>query len=195
MVITHSHPPDRVGVRWLLPGLKVYYIPFLAIAASATLPEFLTFLPYLRVIALRERVDLIHGHASLSSLAHEGVLHAHLMGIRTVFTDHSLFGFADAASILTNKLVEAMLKNVDAAICVSHTGYVFLCVCMYHFTEKPGRRENTVLRSNMKPQDVYVIPNAIVADQFKPATAPPPTDNGSECLYSSSGLKFIVFLQ
>ena len=124
IVITHSHPPDRVGIRWLSPGLKVYHIPFPTIASSATLPNFLTFLPYLRTIALREHVDIIHGHASLSSLAHEGVMHAHHMGIRTVFTDHSLFGFDDAASILTNKLLEGMLSHVDAAICVSHTGHV-----------------------------------------------------------------------
>ena len=55
-------------------------------------------------------------------MGHEGILHAHLMGIRTIFTDHSLFGFADAASILTNKLLAATLKNTDAVICVSHTG-------------------------------------------------------------------------
>ena len=125
-MITHSHPPDRVGIRWLSPGLKVYHIPFPTIASSATLPNFFTFLPYLRTIALRERIDIIHGHASLSSLAHEGVMHAHHMGIRTVFTDHSLFGFDDAASILTNKLLEGMLSHVDAAICVSHTGHVKL---------------------------------------------------------------------
>ncbi|CDO75438.1 hypothetical protein BN946_scf184693.g7 [Trametes cinnabarina] len=125
IVITHSHPPDRVGVRWLLPSLKVYYIPFPTIASSATLPNYFTFLPYLRTIVLREDIELIHGHASLSSLAHEGILHAHLMGVRTVFTDHSLFGFDDAASILTNKLLEAALRNVDAAICVSHTGLAY----------------------------------------------------------------------
>ena len=51
-------------------------------------------------------------------------MHAHHMGIRTVFTDHSLFGFDDAASILTNKLLEGMLSHADAAICVSHTGHV-----------------------------------------------------------------------
>ena len=72
---------------------------------------------------LRESVQLVHAHASLSSLGHEGILHAHHMGIKTVFTDHSLFGFADAASILTNKLLKATLSSVDAAICVSHTGY------------------------------------------------------------------------
>lgn len=121
-MITHSHPPSRVGIRYLLPSLKVYHIPFVTIASSATLPNFLTFLPYLRTILLRERIDLVHGHASLSSLAHEAVLHAHLMHVRTVFTDHSLFGFDDAAVILTNKLLVGALRNVDAVICVSHTG-------------------------------------------------------------------------
>ncbi|KAH9995194.1 transferase [Russula compacta] len=159
IVITHSHPPDRVGIRWLVPGLKVYHIPFPTLVSSATLPNFFTLLPYLRTIILRERITLIHSHASLSSLGHEGVLHAHLLGARTVFTDHSLFGFADAASILTNKLLEGMLRNVDAAICVSYIG-----------------RENTVLRANLLPQSVYVIPNAIVADHFCPARSGPPTD-------------------
>lgn len=45
------------------------------------------------------------------------------MGLRTVFTDHSLFGFADAASILTNKLLKFTLSDVDHVICVSHTWY------------------------------------------------------------------------
>jgi phosphatidylinositol glycan class A protein len=126
IVITHSHPPDRVGIRWLLPGLKVYHIPLATIASSATLPNFFTFLPYFRTILLREHIQLVHGHASLSSLAHEAVLHAHLLGVRTVFTDHSLFGFDDAAAILTNKLLAGALLNVDAIICVSHTGYVLL---------------------------------------------------------------------
>ncbi|KAH9913755.1 hypothetical protein B0H21DRAFT_677028, partial [Amylocystis lapponica] len=153
IVITHSHPPDRVGIRWLLPSLKVYYVPLVTIASSATLPDFLAFLPYLRTIVLREGIQLIHAHASLSALAHEGILHAHLMGVRTVFTDHSLFGFDDAASILTNKLLEAALRNVDATICVLHF-----------------RRENTVLRARLLPHSAYVIPNALVADQFKPVT-------------------------
>lgn len=121
-MITHSHPPDRVGIRWLLPALKVYHIPFPTIASSATLPNYFCFLPYFRTIILRENIQLVHSHAALSSLGQEGILHAHLLGVRTVFTDHSLFGFDDAASILTNKLLEAALRNVDAAICVSHTG-------------------------------------------------------------------------
>ncbi|KAF8324277.1 glycosyltransferase family 4 protein [Cantharellus anzutake] len=157
IVITHSHPPNRVGVRWVLPGIKVYYIPLKAIASSATLPNFFASMPYFRPILLRERIDIVHGHASLSSMAHEGMFHAHLMGMRTVFTDHSLFRLDDATGILTNKLLEAALLNVDATICVSNTG-----------------RENTVLRARLDPSTVYVIPNALVPEQFKPSTTPLP---------------------
>ncbi|KAJ3866361.1 transferase [Lentinula novae-zelandiae] len=168
IVITHSRPPDRVGIRWLLPALKVYYLPIVPIASGATLPNFFTFLPYLRTILIREHINLIHAHASLSSLGHEGILHSHLLGVRTVFTDHSLFGFEDAASILTNKLLAGTLRNVDAVICVSHTG-----------------RENTVLRGELFKQsddhpsrlvvssNVYVIPNAIVAERFQPGPLKP----------------------
>jgi len=98
-------------------------------------------------------------------------MHAHFFGVRTVFTDHSLFGFEDAASILTNKLLAAALKNVDAVICVSHTG-----------------RENTVLRGQLfEPSEedpsvsvvrssVYTIPNALVAEQFTPSPQPQPLE-------------------
>jgi hypothetical protein len=40
----------------------------------------------------------------------------------------------------------------------------------------PRSRENTVLRSNLPPKSVYVIPNAIVADHFRPPSSVPPTD-------------------
>ena len=113
------------------------------------------------------------------------------MGIRTVFTDHSLFGFDDAASILTNKLLEGTLKNVDAVICVSHIGYVFPWSCFLHLSQMQRRRENTVLRgrlleeSDKNPstlavrQNVYVIPNAIIADHFKPSAVPTTTPQTS----------------
>lgn len=43
-------------------------------------------------------------------------------------------------------------------------------------TLRCNRRENTVLRSRLPPELVYVIPNALVADQFKPASEPPSTN-------------------
>jgi phosphatidylinositol glycan class A protein len=43
------------------------------------------------------------------------------MSLHTVFTDHSLFGFSDTASIMANKLLKFSLSDVDHVICVSHT--------------------------------------------------------------------------
>ncbi|KAH6905311.1 transferase [Coprinopsis sp. MPI-PUGE-AT-0042] len=139
IVITHSHPKG----------------------ASGHSTNFFTSLPYLRTIFLRERIELIHAHASLSSIGHEGILHSHLMGIRTVFTDHSLFGFDDAASILTNKLLVGNLRNVDAVICVSHTG-----------------RENTVLRGQLfEPDEKDPTKLAMRRNVYRfPPCPPPPSD-------------------
>ena len=41
---------------------------------------------------------------------------------QTVFTDHSLFGFADTSAIVTNNFLQASLADVDHCICVSYTG-------------------------------------------------------------------------
>ncbi|WWC62404.1 uncharacterized protein I303_105000 [Kwoniella dejecticola CBS 10117] len=150
IVITHSHP-NRTGIRYISPGLKVFYLPVLPIASSATLPNYLLYLPYFRHIILSERIDLIHGHGSLSSLAHEALFHKDLFGVKGVFTDHSLFGFGDAVGVLTNKLLVGALRNADGVICVSNTG-----------------RENTVLRAQLDPEIVSVIPNALVSEDFTP---------------------------
>ncbi|KAN0064660.1 Phosphatidylinositol N-acetylglucosaminyltransferase GPI3 subunit [Thecaphora frezii] len=151
IVITHAYAPDRVGVRYLSSGLKVYYVPYGVIARQDTLPNFFSLFPMLRSILVRERVEIVHGHQALSSMAHEGILHARTLGLKTVFTDHSLFGFADAASILTNKLLRFVLSDVDAVVAVSHTG-----------------KENTTLRAHLDPRKVSVIPNAVVAEHFLP---------------------------
>ena len=84
-------------------------------------------------------------------MCHEAILHARTMGIRCVFTDHSLFGFEDTSSILTNKLLKFTLSDIDHVICVSNTS-----------------KENTVLRASLKPSDVSVIPNAVVCAEFTP---------------------------
>ncbi|KAL6720606.1 Phosphatidylinositol N-acetylglucosaminyltransferase GPI3 subunit [Lecanora helva] len=150
VIITHAYE-GRKGIRYLTNGLKVYHVPFFVIYRETTFPTVFSFFPIFRNIILREEIEIVHGHASLSSLCHEAILHARTMGLRTVFTDHSLFGFADAASILTNKLLKFTLSDVDHVIGVSHT-------C----------KENTVLRASLDPLMVSVIPNAVVAENFRP---------------------------
>jgi len=70
---------------------------------------------------------------------------------QAVFTDHSLFGFADISAIMINKLLEISLAACNHCICVSHTG-----------------KENTVLRARVPADLVSVIPNATDASLFKP---------------------------
>ncbi|KAK2002480.1 PIGA-domain-containing protein [Colletotrichum falcatum] len=154
IIITHAYE-GRSGVRNLTNGLRVYHVPFLVIFRSATFPTVFSCFPIFRNILIREQIEIVHGHASLSSFCHEAILHARTMGLRTVFTDHSLFGFADASSILTNKILKFSLSDVDHVICVSHT-------C----------KENTVLRASLDPLMVSVIPNAVVAENFRPLDYP-----------------------
>ncbi|MCJ1289051.1 Phosphatidylinositol N-acetylglucosaminyltransferase gpi3 subunit [Xylographa carneopallida] len=150
VIITHAYK-GRTGVRYLTNGIKVYHVPFLVIYRESSFPTVFSFFPIFRNIVIREQIEIVHGHASLSSFCHEAILHGRTMGLRTVFTDHSLFGFADAGSILTNKLLKFTLSDVDHVICVSHT-------C----------KENTVLRASLDPFMVSVIPNAVVAENFMP---------------------------
>jgi phosphatidylinositol glycan class A protein len=79
------------------------------------------------------------------------LFHSKTLGVRTVFTDHSLFGFADAASIHINKTLKWMLTDIDAAICVSHTN-----------------KENLALRAAISPSLIHVIPNAVDTSRFTP---------------------------
>uniref|UniRef100_A0A0K0D1C5 GlcNAc-PI synthesis protein n=1 Tax=Angiostrongylus cantonensis TaxID=6313 RepID=A0A0K0D1C5_ANGCA len=151
IVITHAYG-ERRGIRYLSNGLKVYYLPFLVVYNGCSLATIIGSLPWLRKILLRENIQLIHGHSTFSSMAHEAMFNGWLMGIRTVFTDHSLFGFADASAILTNTLVlQYSLANVNRVICVSYTS-----------------KENTVLRGKLDPRNVFTIPNAIETKLFYP---------------------------
>lgn len=153
VIITHDYG-DRSGVRMLTNGLRVYYVPFAQIYRSTTFPTVFLAFPVLRSIFVRERIDIVHGHGSFSSLGAEAIFHGKTMGLKTVFTDHSLFGFADIGSILGNKLLKFTLSDISHVICVSHT-------C----------KENTVLRASLDPLDVSVIPNAVISEDFAPEKA------------------------
>lgn len=122
IIITHSYG-QRTGVRYLTNGLKVYYVPTMVVYSSASFPVLYGFFPIFRNIVIRESIDIVHGHGAFSSLCHEAILHGRTMGLKACFTDHSLFGFADTSSILTNKLLKFTLSDIDHVICVSHTRY------------------------------------------------------------------------
>nr|CAG4643170.1 EOG090X0515 [Ilyocryptus agilis] len=85
IVITRSYG-DRVGVRYVTNGLKVYYIPIKPIpGAGVTLPTVVASLPLLRYIFIREEIEIIHGHSAFSTLAHEAIIIGSLLGIKVNF--------------------------------------------------------------------------------------------------------------
>lgn len=150
LVVTHAYG-RRKGVRYLTNGLKVYYLPLKVMYNQSTATTLFHSLPLLRYIFVRERVTVVHAHSSFSAMAHDALFHAKTMGLRTVFTDHSLFGFADVSSVLTNKLLTVSLCDTNHIICVSYTS-----------------KENTVLRAALDPRIVSVIPNAVDPTDFTP---------------------------
>lgn len=151
VVMTHAYG-NRSGVRYLTSGLKVYYVPWVPFIMQNTFPTLYGTLPIIRTILVREKISLVHGHQAFSTLCNEALMHARTMGYKVVFTDHSLYGFADVGSIHMNKVLQFTLADVSQAICVSHTS-----------------KENTVLRSGLPPEKVFVIPNAVDTAMFKPA--------------------------
>jgi phosphatidylinositol glycan class A protein len=151
VVMTHAYG-NRSGVRYMTGGLKVYYVPWRPFVMQNTLPTVYGTLPIVRTILVREKISLVHGHQAFSTLCHEALMHARTMGYKVVFTDHSLYGFADIGSIHMNKVLQFTLADVSQAICVSHTS-----------------KENTVLRSGLPPEKVFMIPNAVDTAMFKPA--------------------------
>ena len=160
IIITHAYRLDdssrRIGIRYL-PGpqakssLKVYYCPILPMVDQTSLPTFSATLPIMRYIFIREAIQIVHAHQATSTLGNESIAYAGEMGIPSVYTDHSLFGFDDLASVILNRVLKATLSTASAIICVSHT-------C----------RENLIMRANIDPTIVHAIPNAIDAEKFQP---------------------------
>lgn len=157
---TASHAPwPRVGVRYMSGGLRVYHLPHLPMADQASLPTYFGLLPLLRAILLRERATLAHGHAATSVFTHDFLLCARALGYPCVYTDHSLFGARDFASICVNKYLSFTLRGVSAAVAVSQVA-----------------RENLCRRAGLPPRLVHAIPNAVDGPAFRP----PPGD-GARC--------------
>jgi len=53
IVITHAYSPDRVGIRYLSAGIKVYYVPYGVLVRQDTLPNFFGLMRVLRSILIR----------------------------------------------------------------------------------------------------------------------------------------------
>lgn len=93
----------------------------------------------------------MHSHSGTSYLGNEILLHAQLMGLKTIYTDHSLFSLNEGSSYHVNKILKFILSDIDHAISVSHVS-----------------KENLSLRASLNPENISVIPNALDCNKFKP---------------------------
>ncbi|XP_005185912.2 phosphatidylinositol N-acetylglucosaminyltransferase subunit A [Musca domestica] len=159
IILTHCYGESK-GIRYLTNGLKVYYLPIKVFYAQSILPTMICNAPLIRAVLIREQIEIVHGHSAFSALGHEAMIVGSLLGLKTVFTDHSLFGFADLSAVFTNKMLEIDLTCVDHCICVSHIG-----------------KENTVLRARVPKERVSVIPNAVDTALFTPDPSRRPQDD------------------
>lgn len=148
IVITGEY--GRTGVRFV-DGVKVYYLPLGVLVSQTSWPSFVAPSWMLWKILKDENVDIVHGHQSTSSLACESMVIAKSLGLATVFTEHSMFGFADIGSIHLNKVLEFALSQSDCVIAVSKT-------C----------KSNVMQRAVLLDEKVVVIPNAVDTLHFKP---------------------------
>jgi phosphatidylinositol glycan class A protein len=173
VIITHRYFPDRQGVRYLPGPLKVYYCPIVTLGSSANvgLPTFTASLPLLRWILLRERIDIVHAHQATSTLGSECIVYAAMMGISTVYTDHSLFGFSDVASVILNRVLQVSLATIDAGICVSYAcrdNFVLRTQLSKRREKAHGRKQHVKTESSSFHPRIHVIPNAVDSLQFTP---------------------------
>lgn len=154
VVITHAYG-NRVGIRYMSNSIKVYYLPFLLYPKQNIIwPLVFHTLSYARQILIREQISIVHGHSAFSPLAHEVMFHAKSLGINTVFTDHSLFGFDDFGARVHNQVVKLSLLQCNHIICVSHVGKQNKALCL---------RKN---KGETIP--ISVIPNAVDTFVFTP---------------------------
>lgn len=157
IVVTHAYN-DRVGVKYVENGLKVYYLPYLLyFKQNIKWPFIFNTFASARQILIDEKIDIVHGHSVFSPMAHEVMFHAKTLGINTVFTDHSLFGFNDFGALVHNHIVKLSLLQCNHIICVSHVG-----------------KQNEALRLELEGREVVpisVIPNAVDTVVFTPDPA------------------------
>jgi len=103
----------RVGIRWILPALKVYYLPYITIRLLSNLAQ-LFYFPSIAFgpIILRRTYHFDTCARQPLFPRQERNIDAHLMGVRTVFHgSQSSFGLKTRLVYSPTSLMEAALRT------------------------------------------------------------------------------------
>lgn len=130
----------------------MYYLPLEEMALGSIYPYCFLWIPLLRQILISEHIQIVHYHQYTSGMFHTSIREVELLGIHTVYTDHSLINTNQLDGIAINKVLQCSCSNVDALICVSKADRANLC-------------ERLALSSI--PQNLHVLPNGVYAKDFQ----------------------------
>lgn len=143
IVITHKRK-GFVGLR-NDHGFPVYYLNIHYRNSNMnTYPTFIFNFNQARRILDHEQVDIVHCQQTSSCLALEFIFFAAVTGRRVVLTEHSLVGVKQVGEIMFNRACRIFLPACSKIIAVSRT-----------------TRNNLILRSNARPEQLVVIPNGV----------------------------------
>lgn len=149
IVVTHKYN-GYLGCQ-KIGNLIVYYLDLPIIASNTTFPTlFSSFIIYKEIFE-KHKIDIVHGHQTMSTMCIEVLFHAKFLGYKTVLTDHSVFEFSKFERIICNSILHLISKNVNKAICVSKTAMI-----------------NTQQRTAINKSDFQVITNGINPSMFYP---------------------------
>lgn len=68
------------------------------------LPTVTATFPLIRWILTREAIDIVHAHQATSVMGNESMVYAAVLGLPSVYTDHSLFQLDDLAGVILNRV-------------------------------------------------------------------------------------------
>lgn len=149
VIITHKHSNMKENIDF--SDLKVYALDFPILALNTTFPSLYSNFYILKKIFEDEKIDIVHGHQTMSNLCLEGIFHATTLNLKTIVTEHSLFEMGPFENVIVNSFANFLLKNVDKCICVSKTSKI-----------------NFLERINIDSKNVHVVPNAVISEKFYP---------------------------
>lgn len=149
IVITHKYN-EYIG-KIYFKKMLVYYLDFPVIICNTVLPSIFSSYYIFKHIFEIHKIDIVHGHQSMSTLSLEAIFHSFFLNIKTILTDHSLFEPGKIERVVCDCLGLYCCKNINKIICVSEASKL-----------------NTAHRLNIPLEKISVIPNGIIPTQFYP---------------------------
>lgn len=81
-------------------------------ADQVVLPTAFASLALFRNVFIRERIEIVHGHSAFSTLAHEGILIARLLGLKVMnyfYTDKYFNTYTSLVSAVSRLFLQIIL--------------------------------------------------------------------------------------